>query len=368
MNNQEYLIELLKCAVTGSGVSEPDESIDFEQIYKIAERHNVQTAAYYGIKKLKSSLPDKTCAEWEKIHFQGISRSVRQLAELKNISEAFAKEKIVHMLLKGSLIKHMYPSPDMRNMADMDILIKSEDADRVYDIMLGMGYTCEMKDKSHHDVYIKEPIYNIEIHVSLFDSFDGVWDRYYKDILERTSAGQNEYERVLSHEDFYVYNMVHFAKHFQNSGSGIRSIMDIYVMKNAMPDMDMDYVNKQLEKLELTDFYRKVTALEEYWFEDGKFSQKVGETADYVLRSGTYGIMYNLVSNQIKNKGIFKAFMFNAFLPYYRMRNMFPILRKMPFLLPFCWVARWINAIVTKPQIVLQKMKYVVKMERKVKN
>lgn len=69
-----------------------------------------------------------------------------------------------------------------------------------------------------------------------------------------------------------MYNIAHFSKHFQGGGSGIRSVMDIYIMNNAMPDMNMVYVYKQLEKLGLSDFYKKVTALEKYWFEDGRFS------------------------------------------------------------------------------------------------
>lgn len=364
MNNAEYLIELLKCAVTGSKISEPDADIDFEKIYKIAGKHNVQMTAYYGIKKLKYSLPVEASAKWENMHLHGISRSIRQLAELQNICETFAKEKIVHMPLKGSLIKHMYPSPDMRNMADMDILIKPEDADRVYDIMLGMGYTCEMKGNFHHDVYKKEPIYNIEVHVSLFDEADGMWDSYYKDVLDRTSAGRNEYERVLSHEDFYVYNIAHFAKHFQGGGSGIRSVMDIYIMNNAMPEMNMVYVYKQLEKLGLSDFYKKVTALEKYWFEDGRFSEEIEETAKYVLSSGTYGTVYNSVKNEINKNGRFKGFWFNVFPPLERMKFTFPFLKKMPVFLPFCWVARWFFAIVTKPDKVLRKIKYVVRASR----
>ena len=108
MNNAEYLIELLKCAVTGSKISEPDADIDFEKIYEIAGKHNVQMTAYYGIKKLKYSLPVEASAKWENMHLHGISRSIRQLAELQNICDTFAKEKIVHMPLKGSLIKHLY--------------------------------------------------------------------------------------------------------------------------------------------------------------------------------------------------------------------------------------------------------------------
>ena len=45
-----------------------------------------------------------------------------------------------------------------------------------------------------------------------------------------------------------MYNIAHFSKHFQGGGSGIRSVMDIYIMNNAMPDMNMVYVYKQLEK------------------------------------------------------------------------------------------------------------------------
>ena len=48
-------------------------------------------------------------------------------AELNNVCDVFTKEKLVHIPLKGSIIKNMYPSTDMRSMSDMDILIKRED-------------------------------------------------------------------------------------------------------------------------------------------------------------------------------------------------------------------------------------------------
>lgn len=66
----------------------------------------------------------------------------------------------------------------------MDILIKREDEKKVHDILIGMGYTCDMYDISHQDVYFKDPIYNIEIHTSLFDDGDGVtFYREYDNIL-----------------------------------------------------------------------------------------------------------------------------------------------------------------------------------------
>ena len=120
----------------------------------------------------------------------------------------------------------------------------------MHDILIGMGYTCDMYDISHQDVYFKDPIYNIEIHTSLFDDGDGVtFYREYDNILDRTVTVDNEYARLMTDEDFYVYNVAHFAKHFQLGGSGIRSVMDMYIMKKSLTGMDMAYVNAEFSKL-----------------------------------------------------------------------------------------------------------------------
>ena len=246
MNNGEYLIGLLANVVAGKPLPEPDDNIDLLKVYEIAEKHSVQTTAYYGIKKLQCAISSEALSKWEEAHLRGLSVSIRFKAELNNVCDVFTKEKLVHMPLKGSIIKNMYPSTDMRSMSDMDILIKREDAKKVHDILIGMGYTCDMYDISHQDVYFKDPIYNIEIHTSLFDDGDGVtFYREYDNILDRTVTVDNEYARLMTDEDFYVYNVAHFAKHFQLGGSGIRSVMDMYIMKKSLTGMDMAYVNFQ---------------------------------------------------------------------------------------------------------------------------
>ena len=192
MNNGEYLIRLLANVVAGKPLPEPDDNIDLLKVYEIAEKHSVQTTAYYGIKKLQCAIPSEILSKWEEAHLRGLSVSIRFKAELNNVCDVFTKEKLVHMPLKGSIIKDMYPSTDMRSMSDMDILIKREDEKKVHDILIGMGYTCDMYDISHQDVYFKEPIYNIEIHTSLFDDGDGVtFYREYDNILDRTVTGYN---------------------------------------------------------------------------------------------------------------------------------------------------------------------------------
>lgn len=52
MNNGEYLIGILANVVADKPLPEPDDNIDLLKVYEIAEKHSVQTTAYYGIKKL----------------------------------------------------------------------------------------------------------------------------------------------------------------------------------------------------------------------------------------------------------------------------------------------------------------------------
>ena len=105
MNNGEYLIGLLANVVAGKPLPEPDDNIDLLKVYEIAEKHSVQTTAYYGIKKLQCAISSEALSKWEEAHLRGLSVSIRFKAELNNVCDVFTKEKLVHMPLKGSIIK-----------------------------------------------------------------------------------------------------------------------------------------------------------------------------------------------------------------------------------------------------------------------
>lgn len=65
--------------------------------------------------------------------------------------------------------------------------------------------------------------------------------------------------------------IVHMAKHFQNGGSGIRSIVDIWQFEKKMKDqMDWDYVETELAKVGLKAFLHHMEKLANIWFEKGK--------------------------------------------------------------------------------------------------
>ena len=153
-----------------------------------------------------------------------------------------------------------------------------------------------------------------------------------------------------------------FSKHFNNCGSGIRSVMDIYVMiKTFESHMDRPYVENALSQLNLLEFEKNVADLSECWFGDGVYKAELETTASYIIESGTYGTLSNMVNNKIKSEGKFKYLLQSAFLPYDVMSEAFPSLKKAPFLLPLFWVWRVIIAIIKRPKRVAYRIKAVAK-------
>ena len=120
----------------------------------------------------------------------------------------------------------------MREMSDNDILIDPCGRDRVHELMLRRGYTALSKPAEHHDVYLKQPIYNFEIHVGLIGDFlDKRVRRYFDDISDRltwadSSPDRRCYERKMTCSDEYVYFISHTYGHYISLGTGIRTVCD----------------------------------------------------------------------------------------------------------------------------------------------
>ena len=273
------------------------------------------------------------------------------------------------MPLKGSVIRDLFPLPYLREMSDLDILIPVEKLQQACQLCETMGYRTNSRVEHHIELH-KLPYMNIELHSGLIASFYEYYE-YYKDPWTKAYRYNNDYRYAMRNEDLYLYFLTHAAKHYFNSGTGIRSVIDIYVFNRAYrPSMDTRYIAQELKKLNLERFARQIEQLAQYWFAENrtKASDDVKEMQSYVLSSATYGTKSNRDANQIRRymqKGKSEdgaktaMYLHMAFLPCDEMQLMFPILKKAPVLLPFCWIARWFRIIFTKPKSITDSYKRV---------
>ena len=153
-----------------------------------------------------------------------------QLKEIRHINELFNQHKIKHIFLKGSRLKSLYKETFMRSMGDIDILVAPNMLKTVEALFLKENIMIKSRSRAH-DEYVTNKGVHIEIHPRLDHEFN---DKYtlFKDAFEHSYLIA-EYQYGLEHSFELLYLMFHLAKHFESSGVGLRSILDIGVYLKA---------------------------------------------------------------------------------------------------------------------------------------
>lgn len=390
------LIYLMTCTLRNAAPREEAvRDMDVGQLLITAKKHSVASMVYIALEKTDAfaAADEAVRRQWQELRDKAVRKNILLGNECSEIMHELETAGIRHMPLKGSILKNWYPKSGMREMADCDIFIDASRRDDVRDIFAERGYEIKSYNKSNHDIYEKSPVYNFEMHVKLFPDglFDvpagtwaeGLWDRLLP--IEGTA-----YRYRFTPEDFYVFALAHAYKHFSHSGTGIRTLADIFVMnRHLSSSADRAGIGRKLFALGIAEYERNSRLLSEKMFGCG-FAQdeagniyemssgKVAETAvgnsigefmtncrfssvtslskeetellNYYLHAGTYGNLDNRVSNKLHEIQNDSSDITKLTKIRYCMRRLFPdknfckdaypFVYSHPYVLPAFWIWR----------------------------
>lgn len=365
-----YLVGLLHSVLNGTEPERIPEGITVKDLYKMAKKHSVDCMAYEGVCRIPGIDLGDYQEKWKKLSMMSAMQGAVQLSERGRIYQALTEAGIRILPLKGSIMKEMYPRQEYRQMSDLDILVDGADPEYVKDLMEAQGYETKIFGAYHTDSYVKKPWSHVEIHWGMLP--DGMKNaKKYRDIWKRT------YEEVpgsgiyrMTWEDFYIFMLEHFAKHFREGGSGIRLVMDMYIFLSQKKDgLDQAYIEKRLKKLGLKKFREAMEAIMEEWFVDGNTGKYAGKEETIIL-SGVYGrkdFRYSIRTDYLEEKfhsKWFAKFYYvweMIFLHYDGMRALYPVLNRMPALLPVFWGYRFFQILTGRRE----KIKRLIKNMKK---
>lgn len=381
MNELQYsLVMLTSCGINQIVPNKQQlEGIDLEKLYRFSKFHSLDALVGMTVKQAGAEISKS----WQEKILKAVRKNILFDVERGKLLDFFEKNGIWYMPLKGILIKDLYPAVGMRQMADNDILFDDAFTKKVQAYMESQGYTADSVGKSNHDVYKKEPVYNFELHRALYGkTHSRVWAEYYKNVKERlvltegTSFGYH-----FTEEDFYIYILTHEYKHYKISGTGLRSLVDVYVCLKAKEQiLDFDYIQRECEKLGIAEFERqgrtlckKVFGLSEWKTKEELEQLLLPEERDmllYYLTSGVYGNSDQRIKNgvkefQDKKKRFPKlGYLWNRLFPGADVYVFYmPQAEKHPWLLPIGCVKRLGSVIFgRKSNRIMQEVKKVRKV------
>lgn len=372
LNCARYCLDVIRCVMQEQPVPQLPEGVSLGALYDFSRMHNVEALVYHGISQLELPEEDPVLQHWSNRAQMLLTQSIVQLAERDVLFGVLEDAGMDYLPVKGSWLKECYPQIDFRQMSDLDILIRSQDRERAKKIMLQQGYREEAEENApHHDGYQKKPYMAVELHIQLLPS-SSKHRNYYHDIWEKAGSVEGmACCKRLNAEDEYIFFFLHLQKHLEDAGCGVRPILDSRVYREAFPGMNRDYLNGEFQKLGIRELVQQTEDLADCWFQTGQpLPEDLIPLAESVLWSGTYGNLENTLQQRMddlrkkyKNPVMLQAAYWTSRFcrPMEEMQFNYPILEKLPFLLPVFWVVRIVKKCILKPRALLQHVKQIYK-------
>ncbi len=350
-----YIIHLIKSAFSGEAPKEMPKDIEVDKLIELAVKHSVANIIYEPLSSL-GVMDQDTDRKLGKIYKFAIMNDAVQSHYTELISNEFEKNEIPHCVMKGPVIKELYPRSYFRQSGDLDIFVPEEHRKKSRDIMTGLGFEIErFNDADADDVYFIGKKIHVELHKILVSN-KTPWQAECQKITDRLILKNGrKYELEMTPEDYYLYMIAHMAKHMMYSGMGIKMVLDVWVYNGKYADtIDRKILNDRLELCGLSEFEQNVCKLVDYWFYNKSAEKTIQKLSYYVLVSGTFGTkqqldayFYSQYAGETNSHMVAKLVYYWDFFfrPYKWMCGRYQILEKIPVLLPFCWVHRALKTL-----------------------
>ena len=200
----------------------------------------------------------------------------------------------------------------MRVMGDIDILIKTEQYDKIRPIMQSLGFK-ELPCGEYEFKWSKGQVL-VELHQRLTSPTNKDFCRCYGDGWKLAMPLEGTTEHIYSKEDTLVYLFMHFTHHYRKSGISLLHLIDIYLYLKKHKNMDEEYLLRKLNELKLAEFFENVKKTVEVCFNGGTADEKTKIILKRVFYGGFYGTKATLTASdegknpqnsKSKNKSLF---------------------------------------------------------------
>ncbi len=362
----EFFLSCLRDFCAGRKTLKPDSVPDVAVLAKAAEAHDLGSVVYSQCRRWACMMPGGSALQ--RSFLKDVFLSVNRADVLKDVAREYANAGIRAIVMKGAVLRGYYPEPALRSMGDIDLVIRHEDREKCDLVMTDViGFK---KFETHQDVWT----YSIgdiiaEVHNRMFYEdlspkvdypayFDRVWER-----CRRAPVFGIESDSLYIPDDefHFLYLMAHTAKHVIVSGCGLRAYLDMAMtIRLAGKTMDWEWIQKELEKLELFDFTKTCFSLCEKWFgvdmpfekgpldedfyrtvtektfEDGVFGygNDENDTASAARDLGSSGVSYDVAAVKRGIRKFFPSYSNMRLIPWYSFVD------GRPYLLPAAWAYR----------------------------
>lgn len=295
MSTSEYFIYLLSCWLNDEK-PRGSEDTNWQEIYALAEAHNVTAVITSQIKKLpQGSRPQgKLLSAFNQRLGYTVQNYEIKMRAMTHLIEVLSQAEIDHLLVKGAVLRFLYPSPELRTSGDTDVVVRLSDYEKSVKVLKKAGFKVDFVRKNVSQVVYGGEFFDLHTELESINVQSKIYySTPFDDISE--STGHTYKLKPIYH---LLYVITHIAYHLKNGGAGIRMIMDIDALLRYYPDMDMEKFMALCDNIKIKRTAQALIALSKKWF-----NTPVGN--DYTFEDTDERSFYDNLSELIINGGIF---------------------------------------------------------------
>jgi hypothetical protein len=207
----------------------------------LANRHGIIALCRDNLLKTGNhrNIPEDVWGNLENGYYKSLARNTFIYKCLEEISSIASREKIKIVLLKGLILeKTVYGNKGIRQMNDLDLLVKPDDAMKLRNLLMNEGYTSspmisriyEKKlfvEGKHLPAMYKNGL-SAEIHIKLFEQKG---NSLTEEIIESASLMPGTLNLFIPDTQLhFLYLIKHLDKHEKDDYSQLRLYMDLMFM------------------------------------------------------------------------------------------------------------------------------------------
>lgn len=344
----EIMMKCIKAEIFGCKVDLSDfddvSAGEWEQVLSLSKKHDLAHIVGNFLQK-NGLISDPAIASYIKnVILSVFHRFCVQENELNAIKKMLEEEKIPFVVLKGPVIRKLYPEEWMRTSCDIDVLVKESALEKAKKLLEEkLGYT--VKDRNYHDVDLYAPSgVHLELHFSILEHQENI------DVLLKKAWKYTEYVKKGGAEkrfapEFMIFHVVsHLQYHFIAGGCGVKPFVDLKILLEKT-EYDSSVLKEMLKTAGIEQFFEKVVLLSEIWFGNAKRDDTTYRFEEYVLKGGVYGVLENRVLASQSKSGKTASFMQRVFMSHESLSIRYSHKKIKKWQLPYYQIVRWIDLV-----------------------
>ena len=375
---QTKLVTFLDAAIHNKKVDiDINDNIQWKEIIEESKAHKIEALIYSAIKNNSIKDTDKELFDdWKKETFKSGVWQVNHINTVASVLNIFNQNNIPVIVLKGLVVRDLFPNPTLRTMCDADILVKETDLEKTKNILIQLGYKELPSSEKHLNFWRGQS--HIEVHWTIsdegyFDNMPEIEESIWNDAIDVKVGGATALS--MCDEDLALHLCIHMASHMIDRGFGIRQVVDLVLLVEQKGHLiDWDSFMYKAKKCGVDKFTMSIFMVCKRLFNmnipnevyDRKLenSKYIDILIDDIFSSGVHGkkdkasVFAKELAYTDDNSSVFKRYLQFLFPKVDSLGDKYNYAKNNKIFVPIAWIHHLFAGVFNKEYSFVEKMKF----------